>query len=154
MIIRAMNDGLAHVKRFIQAYNLGRTIHTSHIERWFGSLRNSVGCLRRRSRCPVRSSGRLEEKAWIFASLYNWVLPHSSLSKGCFKCTPAMVAGLIDRPLTYREYVYLPVHRDDSLVRKIEKKKEQMQSTEMIRAAKRSAKPPPDEEILWSEEVA
>lgn len=65
-----------------------------------------------------------------------------------------MVAGLIDRPLTYREYVYLPVHRDDSLVRKIEKKKEQMQSTEMIRAAKRSAKPPPDEEILWSEEVA
>ncbi len=103
VVIRAMNDGLEHVKRFIRVYELGNTIHTSHIERWFGSLRNSVGCLRRRSRCPVSLVGRLEEKAWIFVSLYNWVLPHGSLSKGKLKRTPAMVAGLINRPLTYKE---------------------------------------------------
>ena len=154
VVIRAMNDRLDHCKRFIRAYKLGNTIHTIHIERWFGSLRNSVGCLRRRSRCPVALAARLEEKAWIFASLYNWVLPHGTLSKSKSKRTPAMAAGLIDRPLTYRDYVYLPVHKDDRLTRKIDQKLSEIQSEEMMKAAKRSNRAPPDEEVLWQKEVA
>jgi len=154
VVIRAMNSRLEHCKRFIQAYNLGNTIHTIHIERWFGSLRNSVGCLRRRSRCPVALVTRLEEKAWIFASLYNWVLPHGTLSKGKMKRTPAMAAGLIDRPLTYQEYVYLPVHRDDHMERTIKRKLSEIQSEKMIKAAKRSSRAPPEEEVLWQKEAA
>jgi len=153
VVIRAMNSGLEDCKRFIQAYKLGNTIHTIHIERWFGSLRNSVGCLRRRSRCPVGLVARLEEKAWVFASLYNWVLPHCTLSKGKVKRTPAMAAGLINRPLTYQEYIHLPVHRDNHMACKIVQKLSEIQSEEMIRAAKRSSRAPPEEEILWQEEV-
>lgn len=148
-----MNDRLEHCKRFIQAYKLGNTIHTSHIERWFGSLRNSIGCLRRRSRCPVALTNRLEEKVWIFVSLYNWVLPHGSLSKNKSKRTPAMAAGLIDRPMSYKEYVYLPVHKDNHLTCVIDQKLSEMQSKQMKKAARRSSKPPPDEEILWQKEV-
>jgi transposase-like protein len=154
VVIRAMNSRLEQCKRFIRAYKLGNTIHTIHIERWFGSLRNSVGCLRRRSRCPVALVARLEEKAWVFASLYNWVLPHESLSKGKVKRTPAMAAGLIDHPLTYQEYVYLPVHKDEHMARKIEQKLSEIQSEEMKKAAKRSSRAPPEEEVLWQEGAA
>jgi len=154
IVIRAMNDGLDHCKRFIRAYNLGTTIHTSHIERWFGSLRNSLGCLRRRSRCPVALIARLEEKVWIFTSLYNWVLPHRSLSKGKLKRTPAMAAGLIDHSLTYSEYIYLLVHKDGRMQQVIGHKLSEIQSKEMIQAAKRSIRAPPDEEILWQEKAA
>lgn len=154
IVIRSMNTSLKQCKRFIQIYGLGKTIHTSHIERWFGSLRNSVGCLRRRSRCPVALVTRFEEKIWIFVSLYNWVLPHRSLSKGNIKRTPAMAADLIDHPLTYEEYIWLPVHVDDRLKRKIKQRLTEIGSKEMIGAAKRSSRAPPDEEILWKEEVA
>lgn len=154
IVIRAMNIGLDHCKRFIQAYKLGNTIHTSHIERWFGSLRNSVGCLRRRSRCPVALIARLEEKIWIFTSLYNWVLPHGSLSKGKLKRTPAMAAGLIDHPLSYKEYIYLPVHKDGRIKKIIDQKLSEIQSKEMMQAAKRSTRAPPEEEVLWQEEAA
>jgi IS1 family transposase len=154
VVIRAMNIGLEHCVRFIRAYNLGNTIHTSHVERWFGSLRNSLGCLRRRSRCPVASVFRLKEKVWIFTSLYNWVLPHRSLSTGKFKKTPAMAAGLIDHPLTYMEYIYLPVHRDNRVKQLIDAKLSEIQSKEMTQAAKRSTRAPPDEKILWQEEAA
>lgn len=154
VVIRSMNTGLMQCKRFIQIYGLGKTVHTSHIERWFGSLRNSVGCLRRRSRCPVALVTRFEEKVWVFVDLYNWVLPHRSLSKGKSKRTPAMAAGLIDHPLTYEEYIWLPVHENDSLKRKVKQRLIEIGSKEMIRTAKRSSRAPPDEEILWSEGVA
>ena len=153
VVIRAMNDKIEHCKRFIQAYQLGSTIHTIHIERWFGSLRNSVGCLKRRSRCSVALLARLEEKAWIFTSLYNWVLPHGSLSKGKSKRTPAMAANLIDHPLSYMEYIHLPVHRDDHISRKINEKLLEIQSDTMMKAMKRSTRIPPEEEVLWQGEV-
>lgn len=154
VVIRALSGGLEHCKRFIRAYGLGTTIHTGHIERWFGSLRSSVGCLRRRSRCPVYLLSRLEEKAWIFASLYNWVLPHRSLSKGKLRCTPAMAAGLIDHPMSYEDYIHLPVHTNENLQLLLAEKLNQIQSDEVMKAAKRSRRAPPEEEILWMEKAA
>jgi transposase-like protein len=152
VIIRCVTEGLDHCKRFINAYGLGNTVHTIHIERWFGSLRNSVACLKRRSRSLVKTSDRLFEKVWIFTSLYNWVLPHRTLSKLGSLVTPAMAAGLASHPLGYEEYILLPVHKlgDEEIQSKIV----EMGSDERMKAAKRSKRPPPDEEVLWTEEAA
>jgi hypothetical protein len=65
-----------------------------------------------------------------------------------------MAAGLIDHPLTYMEYIYLPVHRDNRVKQLIDAKLSEIQSKEMIQAAKRSTRAPPDEKILWQEEAA
>lgn len=79
VVLKGCSGKLDQCIRYIKAYNLGTTVHTAHIERWFGSLRSSLACLRRKSRCPVKDSKRLKNKVWIFVSLYNGVLPHASL---------------------------------------------------------------------------
>lgn len=149
VVLKGCSGKLDQCIRYIKAYNLGTTVHTAHIERWFGSLRSSLGCLRRKSRCPVKDSKRLKNKVWIFVSLYNWVLPHASLKLGGIARTPAMVAGLATNPLSYLEYILLPVHQDDSQQSKIHNKLERMKSKELVSAAKRTERPPPDERVVW-----
>jgi IS1 family transposase len=91
---------------------LGTTIQTAFMERWYGTLRGLVAPLRRRTRCLSWSSARHQGRVWLIVSLYNWVLPHKSLRQGRQSCTPAMALGLADHVWTYREYLWLPVHED------------------------------------------
>jgi transposase-like protein len=153
VVVRSMSGGLRQCKGFIRLYRLGQTIHTIHIERWFGSLRCCTAALRRRSRCSLRDKTRLTEKTWVFVSLYNWVVCHRTLSRNGSRTTPAMAAGLATAPLTYREYITMPVFEDPSTKEKIERRIQEIQTDEMKRAVKRSMRPPPEEEIVWKERV-
>lgn len=91
---------------------LGATIQTACMERWYGTLRGLVAPLRRRTRCLSWSRTRHRGKVWLVVSLYNFVMPHKSLRQGRRPRTPAMAIGLTDHIWSYGEYVWLPVHTD------------------------------------------
>ena len=122
---------------FIRTYDLGKKIHTIHIERWFGTLRCCVACCRRRSRCLSKSRERQKQKIWIFTSLYNWVIYNTSLTLDGLKRTPAMAAGLADRQLPYLEYVKMPIFDNYEFRERVAEKVKEMNSDEMIGASRR-----------------
>jgi hypothetical protein len=99
---------------------LGETIQTAFMERWYGTLRGLVAPLRRRTRCLSWSRSRHRGKVWLMVSLYNFVLPHKSLRQGRTLRTPAMAIGLTDHVWSYREYIWLPVHTDPVLRQQME----------------------------------
>jgi IS1 family transposase len=101
---------------------LGETIQTAFMERWYGTLRGLVAPLRRRTRCLSWSRARHRGKIWLLVSLYNFVLPHKSLRQGHRACTPAMAIGLTDHVWSYREYSWLPVHADPSLTKQLDER--------------------------------
>jgi hypothetical protein len=105
-------------RRFMQPWRLrqlGTTIQTAFMERWYGTLRGLVAPLRRRTRCLSWSWGRHRGRLWLMVSLYNFVMPHKSLRQGRTRRTPAMAIGLTDHIWSYREYIWLPVHADPVL---------------------------------------
>jgi hypothetical protein len=93
----------------ILLFKLGKKIHTAHIERFWASFRCYQAFARRRSRCLVKTEQSCSERAWLWISLYNWVITHASLTISGIKRTPAMAAGLINRPLSYEDYVLMPI---------------------------------------------
>ena len=99
---------------------LGETIQTAFMERWYGTLRGLVAPLRRRTRCLSWSRSRHRGKVWLMVSLYNFVLPHKSLRQGRTQRTPAMAIGLTNHVWSYREYIWLPVHTDPALTRQLD----------------------------------
>jgi len=105
-------------RRFMEQLRLrqlGTTIQTAFMERWYGTLRGLVAPLRRRTRCLSWSRVRHRGRLWLLVSLYNFVMPHKSLRQGRTRRTPAMAIGLTDHVWSYREYIWLPVHADPVL---------------------------------------
>ena len=83
--------------------------NTAYIERL--NLRKRMCCsmLRRRNPAPGRSPQRIQEALELVRVFYNFVMGHSSLKFGNVKRTPAMQAGIFDRPLTIREiFMWIP----------------------------------------------
>ena len=110
-------------RRFVKQWclrQLGTTIQTAFMERWYGTLRGLVAPLRRRTRCLSWSRARHRGRIWLLVSLYNFVMPHKSLRQGCTPRTPAMAIGLTDHVWSYQEYIWLPVHRDAVLIQQME----------------------------------
>jgi hypothetical protein len=110
-------------RRFVQQLRLrelGTTIQTAFMERWYGTLRGLVAPLRRRTRCLSWSRARHRGRLWLMVSLYNFVMPHKSLRQGHMSRTPAMAIGLTDHVWSYREYIWLPVHPDPVLRQQME----------------------------------
>src|SRR5689334_5912451 len=101
---------------------LGETIQTAFMERWYGTLRGLVAPLRRRTRCLSWSRARHQGKVWLIVSLYNFVMPHKSLRQGRTLRTPAMAIGLTDHVWSYREYIWLPVHTDPVLTTQMDER--------------------------------
>jgi IS1 family transposase/transposase-like protein len=101
---------------------LGTTIQTAFMERWYGTLRGLVAALRRRTRCLSWNRARHRGQVWLVVSLYNFVLPHKSLRQGRTPRTPAMAIGLTDHAWSYREYVWLPVHIDLVLTKEMDER--------------------------------
>jgi hypothetical protein len=101
---------------------LGETIQTALMARWYGTLRGLVAPLRRRPRCLSWSRARHRGKVWLMVSLYNFVRPHKSLRQGRTQRTPAMAIGLTDHLWSYREYVWLPVHADPILSKQMDER--------------------------------
>jgi hypothetical protein len=105
---------------------LGTTIQTACMERWYGTLRGLVAPLRRRTRCLSWSRARHRGKVWVMVSLYNFVMPHKSLRQGHTLRPPAMAIGLTDHVWSYREYIWLPVHTDPTLTKQMDERMAQL----------------------------
>jgi hypothetical protein len=119
---RVVFGGPRRFGKQLRLCQLGTTIQTAFMERWYGTLRGLVAALRRRTRCLSWSRTRHRGKIWLLVSLYNFVMPHKSLRQGRTPCTPAMAIGLTDHVWSYREYVWLPVHIDPVLTKQMDER--------------------------------
>ena len=117
---RVVFGGPRRFGKQLRLRQLGETIQTAFMERWYGTLRGLVAPLRRRTRCLSWSRLRHRGKVWLMVSLYNFVMPHKSLRQGRTRRTPAMALGLTDHVWSYREYIWLPVHADPALTRQMD----------------------------------
>jgi hypothetical protein len=112
-------------RRFVKQLRLrelGETIQTAFMERWYGTLRGLVAPLRRRTRCLSWSRPRHRGRVWLLVSLYNFVMPHKSLRQGRTPRTPAMAIGLTDHVWRYQEYLWLPVHAVPTLTQQMDER--------------------------------
>ena len=84
------------------------TANTSHVERHNLSIRMGM---RRFTRLTNAFSKKLEKHCAMLAiyfHAYNWIKAHGAVrTKGNNRVTPAMAAGLTDRPATYEQLVEL-----------------------------------------------
>jgi IS1 family transposase len=119
---RVVFGGPRRFSKQLRRRQLGETIQTAFIERWYGTLRGLVAPLRRRTRCLSWSRTRHRGKVWLVVSLYNFVMPHKSLRQGRTSRTPAMAIGLTDHMWSYREYISLPVHTDAVLAKQMDER--------------------------------
>jgi hypothetical protein len=112
--------GFGEPRRFgkhLRLRQLGTTIQTACRERWYGTRRGLVAPRRRRTRCLSWSRVRHQGRLWRLVSLSNCVMPHKSLRQGRTRRTPALAIGLTDHVWSYREYSWLPVHKDPACTR-------------------------------------
>lgn len=123
---RVVFGGPRRLGKQLHLQQLGTTIQTAFMERWYGTLRGLVAPLRRRTRCLSWSRGRHRGRLWLMVSLYNFVMPHKSLRQGRTRRTPAMAIGLTDHVWSYREYVWVPVHADPVLKRQMDEQIERL----------------------------
>ena len=110
-------------RRVVQQWRLrqlGTTIQTAFMERWYGTRRGLVAPLRRRTRCLAWSPRRHRGRGWLMVSLYNFVMPHKSLRQGRTQRPPAMAIGLTNHVWSYREYIWLPVHTALALTKQMD----------------------------------
>ena len=119
---RVIYGGPRRFGKQLRQRQLGTTIQTAFMERWYGTLRGLVAPLRRRTRCLSWSRVRHRGKVWLVVSLYNFVMPHKSLRQGRTPRTPAMAIGLTDHVWSYREDVWLPVHTDPVLTKQMDER--------------------------------
>ena len=119
---RVVFGGPRRFMKQLRLRQLGTTIQTAFMERWYGTLRGLVAPLRRRTRCLSGSRLRHRGRLWLLVSLYNFVMPHKSLRQGQTRRTPAMAIGLTDHVWSYREYIWLPVHKDPALTRQMDER--------------------------------
>jgi IS1 family transposase len=134
---------------------LGETIQTAFMERWYGTLRGLVAPLRRRTRCLSWSRTRHRGKVWLVVSLYNFVMPHKSLRQGRTPRTPAMAIGLTDHIWSYREYVSLPVHTDPIITKQMDERIARLLTPALQdQPSSRTQAPPPVEMIEAHEKEA
>ena len=119
---RVVFGGPRRFGKQLRLRQLGTTIQTAFMERWYGTLRGLVAPLRRRTRCLSWSRGRHRGKVWLVVSLYTFVMPHTSLRQGRTPRTPAMAIGLTDHIWSYREYISLPVHTDSVLAKQMDER--------------------------------
>jgi transposase-like protein len=119
---RVVFGGPRRFGKQLRLRQLGETIQTAFMERWYGTLRGLVAPLRRRTRCVSWIATRHRGRIWLLVSLYNFVMPHKSLRQGRTRRTPAMAIGLTDHVWSYQEYIGLPVHTDPVLTQQMDER--------------------------------
>ena len=112
---RVVFGGPRRFRKQLRLRQLGTTIQTAFMERWYGTRRGLVAPRRRRTRCLSWSRVRHRGRRWLMVSLSNFVMPHKSLRQGHTRRPPAMAIGLTDHVWSSREYIWLPVHADPVL---------------------------------------
>src|SRR5919109_2824383 len=131
---------------------LGTTIQTAFMERWYGTLRGLVAPLRRRTRCLSWNPTRHRGKVWLMVSLYNFVMPHKSLRQGRTPRTPAMAIGLTDHVWSYQEYIWLPVHTDPVLTKQMDERIARLLTPALQDQPLGRAQAPPPGEVIEEHE--
>ena len=119
---RVVFGGPRRFGKQLRLRQLGETIQTAFMERWYGTLRGLVAPLRRRTRCVSWIATRHRGRIWLLVSRYNFVMPHKSLRQGRTRRTPAMAIGLTDHVWSYQEYIWLPVHTDPVLTQQMDER--------------------------------
>jgi hypothetical protein len=119
---RVVFGGPRRFGKQLRLRQLGETIQTAFMERWYGTLRGLVAPLRRRTRCLSWIATRHRGRIWLLVSLYNFVMPHKSLRQGRTRRTPARAIGLPDHVWSYREYIWLPVHTAPVLTKQMDER--------------------------------
>ena len=125
---RVVFGGPRRFGKQLRQRQLGTTIQTAFMERWYGTRRGLVAPLRRRTRCLSWSRVRHRGRLWLMVSLSNFVMPHNSLRQGRTRCPPAMAIGLTDHVWSYREYIWLPIHADPVRRRQMDERVERLLS--------------------------
>ena len=111
VVRRVVCGSAAAIAAVLAATGTGTGINTAYIERLNATFRACLAPLVRRGRALARQQGRLEAGMYLVGCAYNFCWEHDSLRQatpagGKRKWqgrTPAMAAGLTDRPWTLRE---------------------------------------------------
>jgi hypothetical protein len=149
---RAVCGGPRRFGKQLRLRQLGETIQTAFMERWYGTLRGLVAPLRRRTRCLSWSRTRHRGKVWLVVSLYNFVMPHKSLRQGRTLRTPAMAIGLTDHIWSYREYIWLPVHTDPVLTKQMDERIARLLTPALQDQPRGRTQAPPPVEVIEAHE--
>ena len=145
---RVVFGGPRRFGKQLRLRQLGETIQTAFMERWYGTLRGLVAPLRRRTRCVSWIATRHRGRIWLLVSLYNFVMPHKSLRQGRTRRTPAMAIGLTDHIWSSQEYIWLPVHTDPVLTKQMDERMAQLLTPALQdQPLGRTQAPPPVEGI-------
>ncbi len=107
----------ATVAAALAASHGGTTINTAYIERLNATLRERLAPLARRRRTPAHGVPLVESGLHLLRLAYNWCWAHESLrlraigtGRRWLERTPAMAAGLADRPYDLDEVLRTPAH--------------------------------------------
>jgi IS1 family transposase len=90
-----------HLDEALERSEDSEELNTAYIERLNLTLRRSVSYLARRSPGHARRSDRLTHQLELARCHYNFLRPHAGLRFGLEVRTPAMVAGLSNRVLSF-----------------------------------------------------
>jgi transposase-like protein/IS1 family transposase len=107
----------AAVAAALAASHGGATINTAYIERLNATLRERLAPLVRQRRTPAQSIPLVESAVALLGLAYNYCWTHESLrvraigtGRRWLERTPAMAAGLADRPYGLDELLRMPAH--------------------------------------------
>jgi IS1 family transposase len=151
---RGVYGGPRRFGKQLRLRQLGTTIQTAFMERWYGTLRGLVAPLRRRTRCLSWSHTRHRGKVWLLVSLSNFVMPHKSLRQGRTPRTPAMAIGLTNHVWSSSESIWLPVHTDPVLTAQMEERIARLLTPALQGQPRGRAQAPPVETVAAHEKEA
>jgi IS1 family transposase len=107
----------ATVAAALAASHGGTTINTAYIERLNATLREHLASLVRRRRTPAHGAPLVESGLHLLRLAYNYCWAHESLrlraigtGRRWVERTPAMAAGLADRPYHLDNLLRMPAH--------------------------------------------
>jgi len=107
----------ATVAAALAASHGGTTINTASSERLNATLRERLASLVRRRRTPAHGAPLVESGLHLLRLAYNYCWAHESLrlhaiGTGCryLERTPAMAAGVADRPYHLADLLRMPAH--------------------------------------------
>jgi hypothetical protein len=108
---RVVHGTLAGIEAVLTATATGTVINTAYVERLNATFRTHLAPLTRRGRAIAHTEAALTAGTWLVGTAYNVCWPHDSLRRRApdhaprkwHSRTPAMAAGLTDRPWTINE---------------------------------------------------
>ena len=93
-------------------------LHTVHVERFNGVLRDRLGCLTRKTHAFAKDSATWDAAVRLACFEHNWLRPHPALRRPLAEpCTgrryerrtPAIALGLTDHPWPFVDFLTRPV---------------------------------------------